>query len=275
MSIESETDGNDGLEPFNGIGTLFMQKCYNNLPFEISESLSRRFKVMNDEGRCIFWAGERVDCGSKCWRGMQRRFTFCIYSTEGDLVLTVDRQRLQTCSNWGCPSGTEKKFNSDMTNAAIMSMLNTYVYHFNGFIIGRLKNTSSAFRPQYEVEDENSYNILNIRSHNCGTICPIFSFCNSNFRLYDRHRNYLGEIRKSVTLVDSRHRNRRCVGATFPTHLSPSMKCLILSAMFELKVTYFERRLSTVEVLWVFVIGILLATTLLLLFMVTTFIERQ
>ncbi|CAG7688860.1 unnamed protein product [Allacma fusca] len=255
MSIESETDGlgdaeeirkdkssyiltmTDGLEPFNGIGTLFMQKYYHNFPFEISERLSRRFKIMNDEGRCIFWAGERVDCGSKCWRGMERRFTFCIYSTEGDLVLTVDRQRLQICSSWGCPSGTEKKFSSDMTNAAIMSMLNTYVYHFNGFIIGRLKNTSSAFRPQY--------------------------------------RNYLGEIRKSVTLVDSRNRNRRCVGATFPDHLSPSMKCLILSAMFELRVTYFERRLSTVEVLWVFVIGILLATTLLLLFMVATFIEIQ
>ncbi|CAG7835726.1 unnamed protein product [Allacma fusca] len=168
--------------------------------------INRRYVIMNLAGERILVAGEVIDGRSRCWRGMKRRYCMYIFSTQGQLLLTSERQKVRCCT--------------------------------------RSPPLQEAQIGHYYSEEDQSLHITRVHLTNGkskGNICVVWSCQNDTFTILDRHRHCLGMILKSMELSDS-GLVKLCFGASFHKFLPPVTKALILAAVFDLNISYFERR---------------------------------
>jgi hypothetical protein len=218
----------------------------NDIPFEIEMSLNRWYKIVDERGQHVFSAGELVDVGSRCWRGMGRRYCMYIFSASGHLLFTSERQRIKCCSRL---PPTQEAVSANMFSSPNIDFGLTEVLLASGEFIGRMHSTSTFCRPKISIDERGYPNLISIEGNKGGMICPMINCKKSSFKIYDAHNYHVGSIKNNVLPEGSDPKGTKCVEAAFPQNISQITKALIIAAAFELKISYMDSKFACESVI--------------------------
>ncbi|CAG7818593.1 unnamed protein product, partial [Allacma fusca] len=234
-----------GMELLDDVHKIYIQST-DKFPFETEMHLKKCYKLMNDKRQYIFYVAERMDFGSKCWRGMNRRYCMYFFSASGHLLYTSERRRIKCCSRL---PPTQEAVSANVFSSPNINFEMTDVLLASGEFMGRLRNVSTFCKPRLCIDEHGYHNLIVVEGSSSGNICPLINCKSSSFTIYDAHHYNVGRVKNKVVPEGSSPKDGKCVEASFPENISQITKALIIAAAFELKISFIDKRFSCESVI--------------------------
>ncbi|GAB1601499.1 phospholipid scramblase 1-like [Argonauta hians] len=218
-----------GLEYLTMIDQLLMKQKVELLEAVTSFECANKYALLNSVGQQIYFAGEESDvCARQCCAGA-RGFVMHITDNMGQEVIRVNREF--KCWAGCCWCADSDSCAYDLTVEAPV-----------GQAIGKVRQTSSYFRPKYSVTTMDDDVLFRIIGPTC--VCDGPCFTNDQvFKIYDRDesqqmgtisKQYAGFVNELFTSADN-------FAVTFPMNLDVKKKATLIGALFLIDFMFFER----------------------------------
>lgn len=181
-----------------------------------------KYSVMDQGGNKIFYVGEESNmCGRQCC-GARRPFTLTVKDTAGQNVLVMDRNLdCSCCCGLVCPDSLQ-------------------VTTPSGQLLGSIEEEFSILYPMFKIKDAAGNVVLRIQ----GPMCAVtFGRCTGDavFRVLNSQGASVGTISKEWGgLVREFLTDADNFSISFPYDLDPSVKAVLLAALFLIDYEYFE-----------------------------------
>jgi hypothetical protein len=223
-----------GLEMLFQLDEIYVKKE----PFE-----SGRYVLLNGNGDAIFTA--LIYHEDECL-GQYRSFVMSVAKVNDDVsepVQVFDIRRRRACESVALRLVSGSMFGNNVS-----------MNWTNGKLVGQIFQLRHCCRPTFEAENAVGSKILRIQGGWGGGSCNPLWACNvSEFDIFASSTALepSGTIKKNLRPFNftSEH---NMFGANFPSDLDPLAKVLIIGALFQLNITYFERKIAGMDVCIIF-----------------------
>jgi uncharacterized protein YxjI len=181
-----------------------------------------KYTVMDQAGNKIFYVGEESNLCGRQLCNARRPFTLTVKDVAGQNVLVMDRKLdCSCCCGLVCPDSIQVSTPS-------------------GQLLGTVEEEFSILYPTFNIKDASGNRVLQVQ----GPWCPMsFGSCGGAvvFRLLNNSgasvgtisKEWSGFIRELLTDSDS-------FSISFPYDLDPSIKAVLLAALFLIDYEYYE-----------------------------------
>lgn len=210
-----------GLEYLLHIDQLLVKQQVELLEVLCGCEMNNKYKIKNTMGQDVYFAAEDTDFCTRYCCGTLRPFDIRITDNNGREILHFERPfRCQSCL-YPC-------FLQEMTVISPQSNI----------ILGYVKQEWTILTPKYVVQNANGEPVYKIE----GPICTCRCCADVVFHIYNLdgvtevgtiRKQWTGLIREAFTDADS-----FCV--SFPLELDPTLKAVLLGALFLIDYMYFE-----------------------------------
>lgn len=182
-----------------------------------------KYTVKDNAGNKVFYVGEETDCLMRQFGGKHRSFNLLVKDSRGHNVLNYERPcdcSFMCCCGLGACGDT-------MT-----------VSTANGIKLGSIREECSIIYPGYKINDASGRTVLKVQ----GPLCPMAFFGqNLIFRVYTMDGISVGTISKDWSgLVRELFTDADYFSMSFPRDLDPSIKAVLMGALFLIDFGYFE-----------------------------------
>ncbi|CAG7786541.1 unnamed protein product [Allacma fusca] len=234
LCIPADTDSQDnlvetGLEVLFQVDEIYVKKE----PFQ-----QGRYILMNGNGDAIFTA--LLYHEDECL-GQYRSFIMSVARKTEDMAEPVeifDIRRRRACESVALRLVSGSMFGNNIS-----------LNWTNGKIAGKILQLRHSCRPTFEAQNALGRKILKIQGGWGGGSCnPLWASNVSEFDIFASSSALepTGIIKKHLRPFNFTS-EQRMFGANFPSDLDPLAKVLIIGALFQLNITYFERKFSGLD----------------------------
>lgn len=227
-----------GLEYLTQLDQIQVEQIPNMLEILTGWDMNNRYALRNAAGQQFIYAGEQTDTCMRICCGPQREFTIHLIDNLNQEVIRVHRQ-------FKCMAGC--CWCADACDGCAHELV---VESPPGTPIGYVRQRGSAWKPHYDILDEQRNCVLKVQGPCCildGPCCPVDNEflifpansdgANSDQVIGKISKHYAGFVRE---MVHDAHQ----FGVYFPINLAVKVKGTLIGAMFLIHFMFFERKNS-------------------------------